>query len=223
MLLKTEIRKILKEEFKSFLKPYGYKPSSSETGFVRKTNEGFCDIGIGIVDYRPEFLFSLGFSIRIDTVQKISNHLFNIMPKYQESTTTIMVPAKFFTGVDDYKITNAGGLQEFIDFFKKLYADKVDSFLAANSTLGGLVKTIFTDHIEPGKVFQHYHFITRIILAHLGKIEFYDLVAEEYYKIYCEEYPESKEEQEEIRRAINYLKTIDPDKAVQIDCNLPSR
>jgi len=211
MLLKSDIRKILKKELGAFLKPYGYKSQTSETGFVRKTQEGNNMIGIAIVDYRPKFLLTPGCSIRIDAVEKIGHFLFNTMPKYQDGTTTILANSKFFTGVDEYKITNVGGLHEFIDFFKKLYTDKIDGFLAANSTLEGIAKTFFTDYIERGPLFQHYHFITRIIIAYLGKIEFYDLIAEEYYKIYCQNYPDSKKEQAEIRRAIEYLKNIDPD------------
>ncbi|HWB27756.1 MAG TPA: hypothetical protein VG738_19915 [Chitinophagaceae bacterium] len=213
MLLKSDIRKILKKELGAFLKTYGYKPQAKESGFIRKTKEGNTQIGISIVDYRPKFLLGIPFSIRLEAVEKISNYLFNTMPEYQSETTTIVVPGKFFTGIDEYKITNVEGLQEFIDFFKKLYTGKVDYFLSNNSTLQGIVETLFTQHIEFGKIFQHYDFITRIIIARLGKIEHYDFVAEKYYKIYCENYPDSKEEQAEIRRAIEYLKTVNPDKA----------
>ena len=212
MLLKSEIRKILKKELGAFLKPYGYKPQATETGFIRKTKEGSIQIFISIVDYRPKFLLGAGFPIRIDVAEKIFNHLFNTESKYQDSSTTITISCRFFDGFNEHKITNPQGLQEFINYFKALYADKIDGFLAANSTLEGLVKTLFTDYKEPGHLFQHYHFITRIIIAYLGKIEFYDLIAEEYYKFYCENYPDSKEGQAEILRAIEYLKTVDPDK-----------
>jgi hypothetical protein len=212
MLLKSEIRKVLKKELGAFLKPYGYKPQSTETGFLRKTKEGNNTIGIAIVDYRPKFLLGIPFAIRLDAVEKICNYLCNTMPQYQSDTTTIIIPCRFFDGFDEHKITNSQGLQEFINYFKTLYADKIDTFLVANSTLQGLVKTLFIDYIEFGPLFQHYHFITRIVVAYLGKIEFYDLIAEEYYKIYCENYPDSKEEQAEIRHAIEYLKTVDPDR-----------
>ncbi len=210
MLLKSEIRKILKKELGAFLKPYGYKPHTTETGFVRNTYEGNNQIFISIVDYRPKFLLGAGFPIRIDSVEKVANQFFDTEPKYWESSTTITIPVKFFTGIDEYKITNEKGLQEFIDYFKALYLDKIDGFLTVNSTLEGLVKTLFESHTEPGHLFQHYHFIYRIIIAWLGKVEFYDLIADEYYKIYCEEYKNSKNGQEAIRNVINYLKTIAP-------------
>ena len=78
----------------------GFKANLGESAFVRKIPDGKQALVVGIIDYRPEFRFSLTLTTRLNAVQDIVNQLSRVLPKNYKTTLTTMTQLDWFIPSD---------------------------------------------------------------------------------------------------------------------------
>ena len=85
---KTEVRELIYKELGKKISDPTFRLKKSEEGFVRIIPAGKQVIGIPLVDYNPQFEFSLNISIRIEAVESIVHRFLGSPPKYQKLSHT---------------------------------------------------------------------------------------------------------------------------------------
>ncbi len=91
---KTEIRDLIYRELAPLLPDF--KPKPREESFVRTMPGGKQALMVGIVDYKPEYRFSLTLAIRLEAVQEIVHPFSGSPPKYHKITTTTLTQLDWF-------------------------------------------------------------------------------------------------------------------------------
>lgn len=120
---KSEVRKHIVDRLSKELKPAGFKWNAKEEGFLRSSESGLQAIFLPLYDYKPEFIFSFIFGIRIEKVEEVFNQFSGVLPEYQNFTMTSHTALDYFTGeeqseylIADEESLNAA-LEEFIESF----------------------------------------------------------------------------------------------------------
>ncbi|MHA4808140.1 hypothetical protein ACX0G9_08530 [Flavitalea flava] len=208
-MLKTEMSSIIKKDLGVFLKNYGYKFNTKAAGFLRSFEGGFNQIGIAIFDYRPKFLVSPFFLIRIDKVEQIVQKHVLVMEKYKDITYTFNVGIEHFTGIKEYEIRTEEELHKLLRQIKEVYANEVDTFLRHYSEIGNLNKVLNEENRKINVINEPDNYIRSIIIARLNGNPNFSEVAEGYFNKYLKEYSLDIEDgPNRIRETINYLNSI---------------
>jgi hypothetical protein len=105
---KTEVRDLIYRELGPLLPGFKAKPRAES--FERTIPQGKQALMVAIVDYKPEFRFSLVLTIRLEAVQQIVNQFSGSPPRYHKITTTTLTQLDwFFPGEPkpkQYSVTN---------------------------------------------------------------------------------------------------------------------
>jgi hypothetical protein len=208
-LLKTELRRIIKKELGDFLKQYGYKFNSKAEGFIRSFEGGFNQIGVAVFDYRPKFLVSPFFLIRLDKVEQIvQKHVF-VLEQYKDTAYTINTGIEHFTGVKEYDIRTEVQLYEVLRQVMDVYSSKVDFFLKYYSDIKNLDKALNDERLALNKLVEPDNRIRAMIIARLNGNRDFEKIAEGYYQSYVQEYDQGAgDEARRLRETIDYLKAL---------------
>ena len=70
----------------------------SDDAFVRKFPGGRQELSVPILDYHPEYEFSLVVCIRLDAVEEVFHRFSGAPPKYQGMSVTTITQLQYFTG-----------------------------------------------------------------------------------------------------------------------------
>ena len=208
-LLKTEIRRVIKKELGAFLKQYGYRFNSNAEGFIRPFEGGFNQIGVAVFDYRPKFLISPFFLIRLDKVEQIvQKHVF-VLEQYRDTAYSINTGIEHFTGVKEYEIRTEEQLYEVLRQIRDVYSSKADFFLNHYSDIKNLDEALNDERLALNKMVEPDNRIRAMIIARLNGNRNFGMIAEEYYQSYIREYDQGTgDEARRIRETIDYLKAL---------------
>lgn len=106
---KHEMKNLLFEMLGGILSGTDFRLKKSEDAFVRKIPGGRQMLGIPLLDYNPEFEFSLSICIRLDAVEEIFHQFSGSPPKFHSMSDTTITRLDYFTGgPGKYKVTTAG-------------------------------------------------------------------------------------------------------------------
>lgn len=138
----SEVKKELKKEFESFLKPLGYKSKSGTQGCSFFLNRGFVEyrFGYGVANYGDEFNSGLFGSIGMLPIQLIENRIFN-----EESFTDTLLLNKsdYFKDINyRFKIASLNDVKEWSTIAKKFYNEFAVPFFEKYKSVDAIDKLL---------------------------------------------------------------------------------
>jgi hypothetical protein len=138
----SEVKKELKKEFESFLKPLGYKSKSGTQGCSFFLNRGFVEyrFGYGVANYGDEFNSGLFGSIGMLPIQLIENRIFN-----EESFTDTLLLDKsdYFKDINyRFKIASLNDVKEWSTIAKKFYHEFAVPFFEKYKSVDAIDKLL---------------------------------------------------------------------------------
>jgi hypothetical protein len=133
---KSQVRELIYKEVEKKIHDPTFCLKKSEEGFVRVIPAGKQVIGIPLVDYNPQFKFSLNTWIRIEAVESVVHRFLGSPPKYQKLSHTYCARLDYFVPDTHWfsvftpdDISNAAGRLETI------IAEKIIPFLDSHRDL----------------------------------------------------------------------------------------
>lgn len=207
MMKLPEIRDALYRELAPLLP--GWKLVKKDD-FVRKIPGGKQRIVVPVVDYRPEYRFSLVLVTRLDAVQEITNQFSGARPAYHSVTSTSMTqldyffpgerPPKQYSVHDDSDIRAAvADLAPVIREQILPFLDRHQSIQALDAALNGADQRIDTSDISARTLHA-------VVLAYLAdNPRFEELVAR--YQAELEKFPALAKSRERLAQLVEYLRS----------------
>jgi hypothetical protein len=93
---KNEVRQAIYGYLGSVLGTVGFRIIKSEERFLKRMAGGAFAIGVPLIDYNPEFIFSLVMVIRLDIVERIYYRFVEVDPKYHSQGATVITRLSYF-------------------------------------------------------------------------------------------------------------------------------
>ncbi len=177
-----EVKKELKKEFESFLKPIGYKSKTSNQGcrFLLKNESSQFILGYAITNYIDEFYIGCYIQIEIKTIEKIRELLYNDEGGYAIGANI----DSYFNELNySYKITTQEDIIEWGKIVKKFYEEYVVPFFEKYNTLDSIDK-LLNDHPTEKVIYSSdlgWRIIKGLIVAKLNVNPKYNELRD-YYK-----------------------------------------
>lgn len=108
-----------------------FRLSKSEGAFVRKIPAGLQKFFVPLVDYNPEYVFSLTVGIRIDAVEEIFNRVSGADHKGQQLTLTSITQLAHFTGGNrkDYRVSTSADIDAALSELSGVMEQEIMPFL----------------------------------------------------------------------------------------------
>jgi hypothetical protein len=134
-------------------------------------------LGLPLLDYNPEFEFSLNICIRLDAVEELFHKFSGSPPKYHAmSDTTITRLEHFIGGPAKYKVTTAGDVASAGGILASVIRDKIIPFFNVHKDAQALDRAVNCEH--PGIDFTQdpSGAMHAVILAHLAGNKEFDRV-----------------------------------------------
>lgn len=216
---KVELRAYVYDRLSNiFSKEKGFQFKKANEGkFIRKTEEGWQEITLAIVDYRPTFYFSPIILTRINAIQDILNHFTGVLPKYYNTVPTIITQLDYFTGKlnSRFEISNKEELKIAVDNIYIISQEKILPFLEKykgvksldqdiNSNLNNKINSRFTIN---GTV-EAYRSMAAITLAYLTNNPLIDKIISYYEQKINEAEFCYQSEKEKFYTFLNHLKQL---------------
>ncbi|MDR3046938.1 MAG: hypothetical protein LBU51_04895 [Bacteroidales bacterium] len=209
-----EVRNVIVEFLSPLLEKHGFQYQKSKKAFVRKTQTGCDEIGIGSYDYL-HYEFDFAFSKRIDGMQKIITAInfecgFNFINNYKEHTT-IYVCYKNLTKKRIEAISYSV-LKKELEKLLPLIENEVLPYFEKLNSLEFLNQTINYPEKDPKNIFSYFSIIknsNRCINALIIAKTLNDPNYETLLKTYMEENPEDLISKGQLIKLDKYLKEHD--------------
>ncbi|NEO53643.1 MAG: hypothetical protein F6K54_11460 [Okeania sp. SIO3B5] len=127
---KKEVRDLIYSKLNEVLSNKGFRLKKSRECFVRSFTGGHQHISISIIDYRPEFIFSLTMAIRLDAVEQIFHLFSGSLSNYQALSTTTLTQLDYFTEgqVKEYKISTETEILTALEKLSKIIIERIIPF-----------------------------------------------------------------------------------------------
>ncbi len=184
----SEVKKELKREFESFLKPLGYKSKYGNQGcdFFVSESIGYRKIGFGIAKYEPVFYTGIYAYVGVDAIDKVLCYILEM--DYIKSIGgggTISTSTRiYFNDINyQYKIQTEIDIRDWFMIFKKFYNDHLTAFFVKYNTIDSIDK-LLNEHPTEKVVYCDdlgWRIIKGLITAKLNRNpKYYEL--RDYYK-----------------------------------------
>ncbi len=148
----SEVKKELKKEFESFLKPLGYKSKSGAQGceFILLKELTTFRIGYGVANYIDEFTTGCYLGIGILPIQKIVYKLEDVKEVTDNYGSTIASGiSHYFNELNyDYRIKTTENIKEWGAIVRKFYEEYAIPFLEKYNTVDAIDKLVNTNPSE---------------------------------------------------------------------------
>jgi hypothetical protein len=179
---KTEIRDLIYRELAPLLP--GFKPKPREESFVRTIPDGKQALMVAIVDYRPEYRFSLVLVVRLEPVQQIVNQFSGSPPKYHKLTTTTLTQLGwFFPGEPhpkQYSVTNEPEVIAAVKQLAPIIQHKILPFLDHYKDVKAIDEMINELDPSPDSTHMPVHGLTALVAARLAHNPRFEELAAKY-------------------------------------------
>jgi hypothetical protein len=207
---KNDVRDLVYAELSKALLSSGFRLNKSEGAFVRKIPGGLQKIFVPLIDYNPDFIFSLMVGIRLDAVEDIFNRFSGAQGQGQQKTLTSMTPLAYFTEGrrKDYKVSTPAEIEIALSDLASVIESKILPFLKQYhdvQSLDSAINTTTPTEFDTSNLASHA--MHSVILAKLaGKNRFNDLVA----KYENEMKGHIPADRERFTRLVAYLQSLSP-------------
>jgi hypothetical protein len=202
---KGEVRNLIYSLITPLVAEKGFQFKKAGEGIlIRNIPGGNQRIGVPLVDYNPQFKFSLIITIRLDAVEEIANKFNVAPPKYHSETTTFTAQLeRFMPGKNtQFMVATEEDIKAAIVSLKPVIQERIIPFLDENQSLQTLAKTI--DFLDIPKVLSGTGAGMRAMtLAKLTKQPNFENIAATYQQR-ISQYP--KAAQEELQNFIQHLR-----------------
>jgi hypothetical protein len=127
-----------------YLQPHlpAWKSVKKDEAFVRPIPGGVQKIFISLVDYNPEFRFSLTFATRIDRVEDIVNQFNEAPPAAHKATVTSITQLSYFSPGEpepkQYAVKTEDDIRKAVDEVGALLRTKALPFMEAHLDIAAL-------------------------------------------------------------------------------------
>ncbi|UUV20444.1 hypothetical protein [Paenimyroides aestuarii] len=143
----SEVKKELKKEFESFLKPLGFKSKSDPQGynFSCINDIQFLKVGFGVANYIDEFKTSCSIGLGIFPIQKVMFKILDEKPVIENdygSTLGIRIADYFNVTNYDYKIQTVDDVKEWGKVVKKFYEEYAVPFFKKYNSVDAIDKLL---------------------------------------------------------------------------------
>ncbi len=201
---KQEMKNLLFEMLGSILSATEFRLKKSEDAFVRKIPNGRQMLGLPLLDYNPEFEFSLNICIRLDAVEELFHKFSGSPPKYHSMSDTTITRLEHFTGGPaKYKVTTAGDVASAGGILASAIRDKIIPFLNEHKDAKALDRAVNCERPGIDITQNPSGAMHAVILAHLaGNKDFDRLVAKHRTDMQL-----APEVAHAFNRLVEYLKT----------------
>lgn len=177
-----EVKKEVKKEFDSFLKPLGYKSKTDPQGcqFTLDSDVQQVRFSYGISNYGDEF--DTGFSLRlgIKAIQVIQNKIFEEQNYYD---TIVTGSAHYFNEINyRYKIRSEEDVRAWGNIIKKFYKDYAIPFIEKFNSIEAIDK-LLNEYLSEKVIYLDdlpWRVITGLIAAKLNRNHRYEELRNHY-------------------------------------------
>jgi hypothetical protein len=179
----NEVKKELKKEFESFLKPLGYKPKTDPQGcdFGIDNGSSINRIGYGVANYIDEFNTSCYLKICNIQIQNIEGEIFEEKGIYDTLSTGI---STYFNELNyRFKIKNQEDIIEWGKIVRRFYEEYAVPFFEKYNSINAIDK-LLNDHPTEKVIYLDdlgWRIIKGLISAKLNKNPKYNELRD-YYK-----------------------------------------
>jgi hypothetical protein len=140
---KQEMKNLLFEMLSGILVGTDFRLKKSDDAFVRKITGGRQMLGLPLLDYNPEFEFSLTICIRLDAVEEIFHQFSGSPPKYHSMSNTTITRLEHFTGGSGrYKVTTAADVASVGGVLSSVIRDKIIPFFNEHQHVQALNRAV---------------------------------------------------------------------------------
>jgi hypothetical protein len=142
---KQEMKNLLFEMLGGILTGTDFRLKKSEDAFIRKIPGGRQMLGLPLLDYNPEFQFSLNVCVRLDAVEEIYHQFSGSPPKYHSMSDTTITRLEYFTGgpaMSMYRVTTAGDVASTGSVLSGVIRDKILPFFNEHQDVQALDRAV---------------------------------------------------------------------------------
>jgi hypothetical protein len=194
-----------------YLQPYlpGWKAVKKDDAFACPIPGGVQKIFISLVDYNPEFRFSLTFATRIDRVEDIVNRFNEApLPEHKTTVTSMTQLSYFFAGEPQpkqYSVKTEDDIRKAVEAVGAVLRERALPFMDAHRDIAALDRAMNGgdtrfDTSDPTGRAMHALAVAKLA----GNPRFEELVAS--YKAAIQHFPEVS--RQELAQVIEYLRTL---------------
>lgn len=204
-----EVKSLIYTPINEHLKAKGFIFKKSKELFERKFDWGKQTIGMGFINYNPEYDFSFFFSTRINEIENIVNQYIPTSPPFQKDTFTSITQLAYFLNEKNfyYKIQTAPEIETAVKAFLKILDNKIFDFFDEFSDPIKLEAA--TNRDTQGANFSRMHpphkAVRGLILAKKYNPAMYHTYIDKYRKT-LEDFPQNEKEQ--VENVIQFLNTM---------------
>lgn len=118
----------------------GFRPRKKDEVFARKIAGGEQQVGLALVDYKPDFVLSLTVAIRLEEAETIFNAFSGSLPKYHGSTLTSATLLEWFTKGSParVKVSSDAEIAAAVAQLKPVIEGRIAPFLEAHQDVESL-------------------------------------------------------------------------------------
>jgi hypothetical protein len=140
---KQEMKNLLFEMLNGILTGTDFRLKKSEDGFVRRIAGGRQMLGLPLLDYNPEFEFSLNICVRLDAVEEVFHQFSGSSPRYHSMSDTTITRLEHFTGGSArYKVTTAADVASVGGVLSSIIRDKIVPFFNEHQDVEALDRDV---------------------------------------------------------------------------------
>lgn len=200
---KHELLAELTERFSPLLPGFRLRPRQSD--FVRATEDGEQVVGFPIVDYRPEFRFSVLFYLRVATVAKLRAALTGAL--VGEVSTAVGGLSFFLPGSrEEFSVRSREEVVPIVAGLEPTFLNKVIPFLDAHGTLASVERLVNAAGHGFDRTPEPFRGMNGLVLAFLARSPArWELAA----NLRAESSRWLATDQENLRRLFEHLKATD--------------
>lgn len=194
-----------------YLQPYlpGWKAVKKDDAFVCPVPGGVQKIFISLVDYNPEFRFSLTFATRIDRVEDIVNRFNQAPESVHKTTVTSMTQLSYFFASEpdpkQYSVKTEDDIRNAVDKVGAVLRDRALPFMDAHRDVAALDRVMNGGDARFDTSDPTSRAISALAVAKLAGNPRFEQLAESY-SASIQHFPEIS--RQELAQVIEYLGTL---------------
>ncbi len=202
---KQEVANKIYAALSGVLTQENFRLKKSEGLLTRPIPGGQQRIYVSILDYNPEFIFSLTVAIRLDAVEKLFHLVSGSPPKYQSLSTTTLTQLDYFTSgqYEEYQVSNDMELRKALDDTVRLVYNQILPFFARYHNLTAVEAAV---NSETSPQFDSTQLpagaLHAVILAHLAQNPAIDQIVSRF-ETAMKDFP--THEKEKLSRLVEHL------------------
>jgi hypothetical protein len=146
---KADVKECIFKELEPRIHDASFRVKKSEGAFVRVTPIGKQVIGIPLIDYNPDFKFSLNISVRIEAVESLIHQFLGSPQKYQKLSYTYSTPLARFVSPEDgwFVVSSPEEIARAAVRLEPIVAEKIIPFLDSHDNVSALAEVMNLTHI----------------------------------------------------------------------------